>query len=71
MSIKKTPVSRAEKFNAAVNLTDNAGLSPERIARVIGCDPTFVNRLLSMRAWPEGRRNAWFLGLDVSKFKYV
>ena len=66
----KIALTRAEKFNAVVNLTD-AGVSVEKIARTIGSDPSFVRRLLEMRTWSAGKRNAWFLGLDVNKFVCV
>jgi hypothetical protein len=66
----QTKMTREERYNAAVNLTD-AGIRTTAIARIVGSDPRFVEGLLAMRQWTPGKRNAWFRGLDVRKFNCV
>lgn len=69
-SQKRTIPTRTERYNAVVNLT-NAGIAREGIARVIGSDVRYVERLLAMRDLPAGKRNAWLMGLDTKKFNCV
>jgi hypothetical protein len=67
--MSRTKPTRREMYHAAHNLRSNAGCSNARIAKILGCGVSFVETLFAAAEWPESRRNAWLMGLNVEKFR--
>ncbi len=68
--MSRTTPSRRDLFGIFSEMAAK-GYGEQYIAKAIGRPVVFVRQMAEVAGWPEGRRNAWLLGLNTGKFQCV